>query len=106
LKKVTVLLVMLATVTPLAMAANGPSLDRGKELFNSPQLGTSGKSCASCHPNGKKLDQVAIDDDEQLAQIINQCIKQPLKGTALEPGSNEMKSLVMYIRSLAKPYTK
>lgn len=106
MKKVTVFLVMLAAVTPLAIAANGPSLERGKELFNSPQLGTNGKSCASCHPDGKMLDQVATNDDEQLTKIINQCIKQPLKGTALEPGSSEMKSLVLYLRSLAKAGSK
>lgn len=38
----------------LALSADAAgSADRGRELFESTQLGTSGTSCSSCHPGGR-----------------------------------------------------
>jgi thiosulfate dehydrogenase len=86
----------------LAMASDGVSINKGKELFTSGQLGTNGKSCNLCHPGGKGLVKVTEYDDGQLGEIINQCIKNALKGKTLDPTSVEIKSLVMYIKSLTE----
>lgn len=101
MKKVGITVGTLATLASLAMAADGPSIERGKELFSSTKLGTNGKSCADCHPAGKKLEAAAAYDERELGGIINQCIKKPLMGHTLDSGSAEMKSLIMYIRTFA-----
>ncbi len=102
MKKIMAALAALAALTSLAVAADAPSLQRGRELFESTRLGTSGKSCAGCHPGGSKLAQVAPYDQAQLAEIINRCITNPLRGKALDPESADMESLIMYIRTFAK----
>ena len=78
------------------------SVEAGKQLFNDPNLGgsTNETSCGSCHPDGKKLEQSG--DKENLEQMINTCIKRPLKGEALDEHSMEMESLKLYIKSLKK----
>lgn len=84
-----------------AWAAEAPSLKSGQELFASGKLGTSGKSCASCHPGGKGLKVSATSSDEDLADTINGCIAGPLKGKPLAPELADMKSLLLYLKSLA-----
>jgi len=79
------------------------SVDKGRELFNSTALGKNGKSCAACHPGGKKLEWAATFDDEKLAGVINRCIKQALKGNPLPADSDELKSLVLYLKTFAGP---
>lgn len=86
-----------------ALAADAPSLEQGKALFENEKLGTNGKSCATCHMGGKKLEWAATYDEEKLAGIVNQCVKQALKGTPLAADSDEMKSMVMYIKTFAGP---
>ena len=92
-------IVMLAALVSLAVVADGPSIERGKELFTSAQLGTTGKSCDSCHIDAKGLEQAAVYDEGQLRVIINQCIKKSLRGNVIDPASPEMKSIVMYIQA-------
>jgi len=77
-----------------------PSVEMGKALFNDAKLGTSGKSCNSCHPDGKGLEKAAMMKD--LPTTINNCIKMALQGKVLGNESIEMKSLVLYIKSLEK----
>ena len=84
-----------------AWGAELPSLERGQQLFASEKLGTSGKSCASCHLDGKKLKGASTSSDEELADTINRCIAGPLKGKQLDPASSDMKSLVLYLKSIA-----
>jgi len=84
-----------------ARGAELPSIERGKQLFADTRLGTSGKSCASCHPGGARLEEVGASSDKELTATINSCIKGPLEGTQLGPESVEMKSLLLYLRSLA-----
>jgi cytochrome c553 len=103
MKRVGIALLALAALASSALAAAAPSIERGKELFNSVQLGTNGKSCAGCHPGGRRLKEAAGYDEKQLGDIINQCIEKPLKGKALDPASADMKSLIMYIRTFAGP---
>ena len=106
MKIAAITVVMLAALAAQALAADQPSAARGRELFESIQLGTSGKSCASCHQGGKKLEAAAGYDEGQLGEIINQCITNPLKGKALDPAAPDMKSLIMYLRTFARHDSK
>ncbi len=99
MKRVGLALCMPMLFASLVLAA-GPSVERGKELFNSKVLGTNGKSCAACHRDGKRLEGAAAIDDGELAGTVNQCIERTLAGKPLDPASDDMKALVMYIRSL------
>lgn len=90
-----------AFLASMAMAGEGPSKKLGKELFERPKLGSNGKSCADCHPDGKGLNKAASYDADELGNIINQCIKGPLEGNGLAPSENNMKSLIIYIKSLS-----
>ncbi len=101
MKKVVMILCLLAVTTSWAVAGEQPSIARGKELFNGKQLGTNSKSCASCHPDGNNMNKAAGYKESKLAGIINQCIKMPLKGNPLAANSTDLKSLIMYIKSLA-----
>jgi hypothetical protein len=102
MKKGAVLFLLLA-LPAFSAAGEGPSVERGKELFASSTLGTNGKSCAGCHPGGRKLEKTSAYADGDLADIINTCIRKPLAGEPLSPGSDEMKSMIMYIRTFASP---
>ena len=82
----------------VSAAQQGASIEKGKAFFNDPQLGTNGKTCNSCHPNGKGLERSGSKPD--LVDTINGCITIPLKGKALDPKSVQMESLVLYIKSL------
>jgi len=86
-------------IISIAVAAipNEASLDKGKALFNDPKLGTTGKSCNTCHPDGKGLDNAGAKSD--LASILNSCITKGLKGKALDVKSLEMQSLMLYVKS-------
>ena len=100
MKKLGITLGTLALLATSAVAG-GPSFERGKELFTSTKLGTNGKSCASCHPDGKGLAEAATYDADQLEKIINQCIAKALKGNALQLAPNDMKSLIMYMKKFS-----
>ncbi len=81
-------------------AAEKPSAALGKKLFRDPTLGRNGKSCNTCHPDGKGLEDAGNRPD--LAQIIDRCIAGPLAGKQIAEGSTEMQSLILYIRSLER----
>jgi mono/diheme cytochrome c family protein len=74
----------------------------GKEIFKSTALGTSGKACNSCHPDGDGLNGVGdrYSQNKELQSQINKCIAGPLKGKELGMESSEMKALATYVRSL------
>ncbi len=95
---------------------------KGLELFKDVGLGTNGKSCESCHPEGgtkgmegematKPLTGVKdrypgvfmMHDPKKevtLAEVVNFCITMPLKGEALTEDSPEMLNLLAYLGSL------
>jgi cytochrome c len=91
---------------------SGDMAKKGKALFNDPTLasGTAGKSCNSCHPDGKGLENASMKKEfniggkqqKSLKEAINTCIENALNGKALERKSQEMKGLVAYIKSLEK----
>jgi len=96
------IIALVAFMTP-ALAANQASVARGKELFYSTQLGSNQKSCAACHPDGKKLENAASFDEKKLAKIVNQCIQKALEGKELPLKSADMASIIMYLRTFAAP---
>lgn len=99
-KSINTLIVIAGLVSSVA-AAEPPSVEHGRQLFDSTALGTNGRSCSTCHAGGKGLEDVSGFDDAKLEMIINQCIQKPLKGQALATDSNELRSLVMYLRTFA-----
>jgi cytochrome c peroxidase len=96
-----VLLIVLAAGVgvSMVMAAESASVEKGKALFNDPKLGTTGKSCNTCHPDGKNIQKAGTRSD--LDRIVNACITNSIKGKALDPQSIEMQSLILFIKSLA-----
>ena len=99
-KNCIVAVIMVMSLVAFSIAAaeqQAGSLDKGKALFNDPTLGTTGKSCNDCHPNGKGVEKAAGKTD--LERIVNTCITQGLKGRPLDVKSAEMQSLVTYIKS-------
>ncbi len=73
---------------------------KGKAFFTDPEFagGSAGKSCNSCHPDGKGAAKAA--DKKDVREIINQCIVNALHGKAIGPNSDEMDDLVDYLKSV------
>jgi cytochrome c len=100
--------IALGLVFSFAFAAG--DVEKGKALFNDPKFagGTAGKSCNSCHPDGKGLEKSAekkefnIMGKKQigLEEAVNFCIVNANKGKAIDPKSEQMKDIVAYIKSL------
>jgi mono/diheme cytochrome c family protein len=84
------------------------SVKKGKALFNDPELGSTGSSCNTCHPDGRGLENAAKKKKWiiggrvhlTLEEAINYSIVTGLRGNALNVESAEMQSLVLYIKSL------
>lgn len=112
-----------AVTAETAEVAMEGDVERGKALFADANLGTTGKSCESCHPaggtEGMEMEDMAtkpltgvkdkypgvfamIDPEKEvtLAEVINFCIENPLAGEPLAEDSQEMKDLLAYIESL------
>lgn len=85
------------------------SLEKTAEkLWSYPRLGTTGASCATCHPDGKGLKTEPFprhvkmaDDILTLDQMINFCVTNPMKGKPLQWNSMEMTALAAYVKSHA-----
>lgn len=107
---ITALVASLA-FTGVSLAAHHTPEDRGKALFNDAKLGggKSGKSCNSCHPDGKGLEKAAAKKEFNLMgkklgglePTVNACIEGALGGKAIDAKSDQMKDIVAYIKSLA-----
>ncbi|RME37699.1 MAG: cytochrome C [Deltaproteobacteria bacterium] len=96
------LLVVLTTGVEKGRATEAPGRELGKALFDSVAMSPAGKSCASCHPEGKGLEEIDAYDDGMLKEMINFCIRDALKGQMLPEDSQELESLLLYLRSLKK----
>jgi cytochrome c peroxidase len=104
------LLTLVACGVMFSLALAAGDVEKGKAMFNDPKLGggTSGKSCNSCHPDGKGLEMAAHKKEwttpggvqKTLEGAVNTCITMALKGKALNPKSPEMANIVAYIKSL------
>ena len=101
------LLILIFSFT-LAFAKHHTAEDRGKAHFDNAMFAAGKKSCSTCHPNGRGLEEAgakktfSIMGGEQasLEDVINICITNATKGTALDVNSTEMQELVSYIKSL------
>ena len=82
-----------------AQAIETPSLGLGKTLFESAELGSKGKSCATCHPQGKGLGMVGDFNDIELKDIINACLRDALGAELISTDSQEMNALLAYVRT-------
>ncbi|MEW6220370.1 MAG: cytochrome C [Thermodesulfobacteriota bacterium] len=93
----------LAAIPGIAQEKEKSSVDYGQRLFNDPTLGGSknDKSCNSCHAGGKGLEKAGAHP--KLVETINKCLVGPMEGQKIDGRSVEMRSLKMYIQSLAKP---
>ena len=76
----TGLLIMMISASPVCANSD---IDEGKNYFNDATLGSNGKSCASCHPNGKGLEQACDYDVPTLQEFVNFCIRDAMKGKML-----------------------
>lgn len=105
--------IMVLTMIALGLVFSGTfaaDVEKGKALFNDPKLGgaTSGKSCGSCHPDGKGLENAADKKEfnimgkkqKGLEGAVNFCIEMALKGKAIDPKGADMANIVAYIKSL------
>ena len=94
--------------TPATVTNGGAG--KGKLLFNDVNFGaaTSGKSCNSCHPDGKGLEKagekkeftIMGQNQNSLEEAVNFCIEKALKGKAIDTKSEDMVNVVAYIKSL------
>jgi cytochrome c len=83
-------------------AIETPSLSLGKALFESAELGTKKRSCATCHPQGKGLEMIGDFSDTELKDIINACMRDALGAKTISLESQEMNALLGYVRILQK----
>jgi len=106
----TALLSVIAIGLIFSFAFAAGNVEKGKALFNDPKFagGTAGKSCSSCHPDGKGLEKAAEKKEfgimgkkqMSLEEAVNFCIMNANKGKAIDPKSEQMKDIVAYIKSL------
>ena len=86
----------------------GADTRNGKLLFASPALGggTSGKTCLTCHEDGRDLSPETLKRKEYLvmgnpvgtlAEVINFCIEVALRGEAIPEKGEEMNDLLAYL---------
>lgn len=105
--------IMVLAMIALGLVFSGAfaaDMEKGKALFNDPKLGggTSGKSCGSCHPDGKGLENAADKKEfnimgkkqKGLEGAVNFCIENAMKGKAIDPKGADMANIVAYIKSL------
>jgi len=97
---IQVVLILLLLMPFVASAGEKPV--SGENLFQNTSLGTTGKSCSSCHPQGKGLEQIGDYDDAILQEFVNFCIRDAMKGKMLPEGSEELRSLALYLRKFQK----
>ncbi|MBI4690435.1 MAG: hypothetical protein HY754_09250 [Nitrospirae bacterium] len=107
-KMILLVFTAIALIASVSFAAD--DVEKGKKLFKDPKFGggTAGKSCNSCHPNGRGLEKSADKKEftlmgktvKTLEEVVNICIETPMKGKAIDVKSEQMKNIVAYIKSL------
>jgi cytochrome c len=101
-------IIALSLVVTFAFATE--DVAKGKALFNDVKFagGTAGKSCNSCHPDGKGLEKsgekkefnIMGKKQMSLEEAVNFCIVNANKGKAIDVKSEQMKDMLAYIKSL------
>ena len=79
-------------------------VQKGRELWVSPTLGTNGVACAQCHPNGANTHPETYPKFQQqlgrvasLREMINWCLQQPLEGKPLALDDPKMIAMEAYL---------
>ena len=79
-------------------------VQKGRDLWTSPQLGTNGVACAQCHPNAANTHPETYPKFQQqlgrviaLREMINWCIQQPLEGKPLALDDARMVAIESYV---------
>jgi cytochrome c len=105
-KTILVSILILAVFAVFSAAVAGGDVQKGRALFNSTTLGTNGKSCASCHPQGSRINgqkssfTIMGHKLNSVEDAANFCIRMALKGKPLKKDSPEMKALAEYLKTL------
>ena len=87
------------TQQPTIPAATTPmEVAQGKAIFNDSSLGTNGKSCGSCHVEGKKpLDGRKVDN--RLVAFVQYCYEHAIGGQKVI-AADKLDKLIAYLGSL------
>ena len=85
-----------------AYATEAPTMDLGKTLFESTEIGTKGRGCVTCHAEGKGLELVGDFNDMELKDIINACLRDAMGAELISTESQEMDALLVYVRTFEK----
>ena len=79
-------------------------VQKGRELWVSPELGTNGVACAQCHPNAANTHpetypkfQKQLGKVIALREMINWCLRNPLEGKPLALDDPRMVAMEAYI---------
>jgi thiosulfate dehydrogenase len=79
-------------------------VNKGRELWVSPELGTNGVACAQCHPNAANTHPETYPKFQQqlgrviaLRDMINWCILNPLEGKPLALDDPKMVAIEAYV---------
>jgi len=79
-------------------------VQKGRDLWTSPELGTNGVACAQCHPNAANTHPETYPKFQQqlgrviaLREMINWCIQQPLEGKPLKLDDPRMVAIEAYV---------
>jgi len=101
-------LFLFAATSLLAFPAG--DIGQGKAFFCDKTFAgaTTGKSCSSCHPNGRGLENAGDKTEwkimgkryKHIEDAVNYMIEKALHGRVLGPQSGEMMDTVAYIKSL------
>ena len=100
------LMTALFVIVLSAGTAYSGDVKKGKALFNDSSLGTSGKSCNSCHSGGKDIDgsketfSILGSQQESIEDAVNFCIEMALSGKSLKKDSMQMEDMVSYLKTL------
>ena len=79
-------------------------VQKGRELWTSPTLGTNGVACAQCHPNAANTHPETYPKFQKqlgrvipLRDMINWCLQQPLQGKPMALDDPRMVAIEAYV---------
>ena len=88
------------------------ALARGRDIWMDPNTGTNGRSCESCHENGRMTNAEAYPRYKHILRTMatlsithNFAVVNESKGKPWELGSADANALVLYVKSLANRKT-
>lgn len=88
---------LLLFATSPAIASS--TIEEGQQYFQDASLGSNGKSCASCHPDGKGLANACDYDVPTLQEFVNFCIRDAMKGKMLPDDDHRIIKIEKLMRS-------